>query len=68
MNAYILMPWGMVEVKNVGQAVFGSSGFANIRKANSAEFAAHVDSAKYPIIFAEEPPMVTQVQKPAAAE
>jgi len=62
------MPWGMVEVKNVGQAVFGSSGFANIRNANSAEFAAHLDSAKFPIIFAEEPPVITKLAPPAAAD
>jgi hypothetical protein len=64
-NAYILMPWGMVEVKNVSHADFGSSGFANIRKANSVDYSAHVDAAKFPVIFAEEAPLITKPPPPA---
>ncbi len=59
MNLYILMPWGMVEVKKVGQATFNGT-VAAVRREGSAEYAAHLDAAKFPIIFAEEPPAITK--------
>ena len=59
MNLYILMPWGVVEVKDVGQATFTGTN-ANVRRAGSADFAAHVDTAKFPIVFSEQPPAITK--------
>jgi hypothetical protein len=64
MNLYILMPWGVVEVKKAGQASFGQgSTYANVkREGTTAGFVAHVDTSKFPIVFADEPPTITRAR------
>jgi hypothetical protein len=58
MNLYILMPWGMVEVKDVQPAQFDVL-FANVQRKDGG-FAAHVDSGKFPLVFADAPPAITK--------
>jgi len=58
MNLYILMPWGMVEVKDVEPAHFDVL-YVNVSRKGGG-FAAHVDSGKFPLIFAETPPAITK--------
>ena len=59
MNLYILMPWGMVEVKKVGRATFNGA-MASVQREGSSEYAVHIDAGKFPIVYAEEPPVITK--------
>jgi hypothetical protein len=61
-NLYILMPWGMVEVKGVGKPTFvAGNPIAHVHKENSTDYAAYVDTSKFPIVFAEEPPTISKL-------
>jgi hypothetical protein len=48
------MPWGTVDVKKVGKGTV-----ANVQREASTEFAAHLYASRFPILFAEEPPAIT---------
>jgi hypothetical protein len=52
------MPWDTVDVKKVGKVTFTGT-VANVQREASAEFAAHLDASRFPILFAEEPPAIT---------
>ncbi len=62
MNLYILMPWGMVEVKDVGVAKYPGGSFANVEfkvePSSGHHYVAQLDTAKYPLVFAETPPRI----------